>query len=107
MVSFAEMWAAPIAKYTKNMYRGLDIITYRKSTVLFLAEALESKDVGPHGMLCYMGWSVFRQLVKYTDPGQLAEKKNPEDVCYGQASRLMGYAITSRFYQSGEWTGSL
>ncbi|XP_075539392.1 neprilysin-1-like isoform X1 [Dermacentor variabilis] len=82
------------------MYRGRDIITYRKSIVRFLAKALESKDVGPHGMLCYMGWSVFRQLVKYTDPDQLVEKKNPEDVCYSQASRLMGYAITSRFYQS-------
>ncbi|KAH7959682.1 hypothetical protein HPB49_013039 [Dermacentor silvarum] len=95
-----QMWAGPIAKYTKNMYRGNDTIAYRKDVPVFLAKALESKKVGSRGIMCYIAWNLFRQLVKYTDPDKLVKKKNPEDVCYSHASRLMGYAITSPFVHS-------
>ncbi|XP_070389918.1 neprilysin-1-like isoform X4 [Dermacentor albipictus] len=95
-----EMWAGIIAKYTKTMYGGNDIITYQKFVPVFLVKALDSKYVGSHGIRCCMAWSLFRQLVNYADPGQLPKHRNPESVCYRHANWLMGYAITSRFYHS-------
>ncbi|XP_054930823.1 endothelin-converting enzyme 1-like isoform X2 [Dermacentor andersoni] len=95
-----EMWVGTIAKYTKNMYGGNDIITYQKLVPVFLVKALDSKYVGLHGIRCCMAWSLFRQLVYYADPGQLPKHRNPESVCYRHANWLMGYAITSRFYHS-------
>ncbi|XP_054930325.1 neprilysin-1-like [Dermacentor andersoni] len=95
----AEMWAGPIAKYTKNKYGGNDFI-YQKSIPLGLAKALESKDIGPHGMWCCMAWSLFCQLVQFTHPDLLVKHRNPEHVCYDQTRSLMGYAITSRFFLS-------
>ncbi|XP_049519706.1 neprilysin-1-like [Dermacentor silvarum] len=95
-----EMWAALIAKYTKNTYQGSDVIIYQVFSPLFLAKALESAEVGSHGMRCYIAWSLFRQLVKYTDPDLLVKDEKPEDVCYERANRLMGYAITSRYFHS-------
>ncbi|KAH7959684.1 hypothetical protein HPB49_013041 [Dermacentor silvarum] len=45
-------------------------------------------------------WGLLRTLINYTDPNLLVNDENPEDVCYKHANRLMGYAITSRFYHS-------
>ncbi|XP_065300111.1 neprilysin-1-like isoform X7 [Dermacentor albipictus] len=95
-----EMWAGSIAKYTNGLYQGGDTIRYVKLAPLFLANALKWKHVASPGLRCYIAWSLFGQMINYTDPDLLAKDKNPEDVCYGHANRLMGYAITSRFFNS-------
>ncbi|XP_065300079.1 neprilysin-1-like isoform X2 [Dermacentor albipictus] len=95
-----EMWAGSIAKYTNGLYQGSDMMRCHKLTLLFLSNSLKSKDVGSNGMRCYIAWSLFRQMVNYTDPDFLAKDKNPEDICYKHVNRVMGYAISSRFFHS-------
>ncbi|XP_065300112.1 uncharacterized protein [Dermacentor albipictus] len=97
-----EMWAGSFAKHTKNMYRGNEIISYQRFDLVWLVKALKSKKFGWRGMRCYMAWSLFCQLVSYTDPVFLKQNQATEDVCYSHTSTVMGFAMTSRFYHSAK-----
>ncbi|KAH6933942.1 hypothetical protein HPB50_019134 [Hyalomma asiaticum] len=96
----AEMWNKSLAKHTKNMYHGSDVIDYVKVTPQLLAGILGSKDIGVHGMRGLMAYSLFNQLVDFTKPEELVKNESPENSCYKRASKVMGPAITSRFIYS-------
>ncbi|KAK8777918.1 hypothetical protein V5799_020741 [Amblyomma americanum] len=99
---FAEQWAHPVAKYTKGMYRGIDMIHFQKELLNALKELLEDSDWGEHGFRTILAWRLFNALSEYVQPAKLVGGKDKQEVCYYHVHEVMQFAMASHYLRPRE-----
>ncbi|KAK8785960.1 hypothetical protein V5799_007675, partial [Amblyomma americanum] len=92
-----EQWAHPVAKYTKGMYRGIDMIHFQKELLNALKELLEDSDWGEHGFRTILAWRLFNALSEYVQPAKLVGGKDKQEVCYYHVHEVMQFAMASHY----------
>ncbi|KAH6933937.1 hypothetical protein HPB50_019129 [Hyalomma asiaticum] len=92
-------WATWISKYTNGTYKGSNYIEHAIRVTSILKKLFESEVVGKVGLQYLVAWSIFRQLVNFTDPYTLRGDKTAEDACYGHVRSAMNLAIISHYFQ--------
>ncbi|XP_075539871.1 uncharacterized protein LOC142574733 [Dermacentor variabilis] len=93
-----DEWAAIFSKYTNNIYRGTDKITYKPYVLDVLVKLFKS--MGQQGLRHLIAWSVFRQMVHYTEPTILLRNQTASDVCYKHVQQVMNLALLNRYLSS-------
>ncbi|XP_077497796.1 neprilysin-1-like [Amblyomma americanum] len=92
-----EQWAHPVAKYTKGMYRGIDMIHFQKELLNALKELLEDSDWGEHGFRTILAWRLFDALSEYVQPAKLVGGNDKQEVCYYHVHEVMQFAMASHY----------
>ncbi|KAH7956174.1 hypothetical protein HPB52_006655 [Rhipicephalus sanguineus] len=93
-------WSTVFAKYTSNTYNGSNTIAYQKYVLDILVDLINHHSVGVEGLRYLIAWSMFRQLVRYTEPTLLLGKKTAREACYDEVLEVMKLAVVSPFLQT-------
>ncbi|XP_075560602.1 neprilysin-1-like isoform X1 [Dermacentor variabilis] len=96
----SAQWEEMFSKYTNGIYGGRDKIAYQRELLSVLAELLGLPATGPAGLRCLVAWSLFRQLLSYSQLPQDADDKETLYVCYQRVSDVMDLALNSHYLQS-------
>ncbi|KAL3211849.1 hypothetical protein MRX96_036244 [Rhipicephalus microplus] len=93
-------WSTVFSKYTNNIYHGNSTIVYHKYVLEILVDLINHNSVGAEGLRYLIAWSMFRQLVRYTEPTLLLGKKSVSEACYAEIFSVMKLALVSPFLQT-------
>ncbi|KAL1460327.1 hypothetical protein MTO96_027563 [Rhipicephalus appendiculatus] len=93
-------WSTMFSKYTNNIYQGNNTIAYQKYVLDILVDLINHQYVGVMGLRYLIAWSMFRQLVRYSEPTLLLDKKTVSEACYGEVREVMKLALVSPFLQT-------
>ncbi|XP_072142993.1 neprilysin-1-like [Dermacentor andersoni] len=93
-----EEWATAFSKYTNNTYKGDDLIVY-KTDILNIVAAL-FKSVKQQWITNLIAWSVYRQLLPFTDRRFLVNPEEPSQACYYFVKKVMKLAIAAPYLLS-------
>ncbi|XP_054929711.2 uncharacterized protein [Dermacentor andersoni] len=94
------MWSTMFSKYTNNTYNGNNTIVYQQYILDVLVKLIKLSAVGTEGLRHLIAWSMFRQLVRYTEPKFLLDKTSGSEACYSNVLQAMKLAVVSPFLQS-------
>ncbi|KAL1485046.1 hypothetical protein MTO96_032204 [Rhipicephalus appendiculatus] len=93
-------WVTLISKYTNHTYTGLDRIEHGVHSTSIIKKLFRRESVGKVGLQYLVAWSIFRQLVNFTDPYAFRGERTAEDACYELIRNLMNIAINGHHFQS-------
>ncbi|KAH7956434.1 hypothetical protein HPB52_009661 [Rhipicephalus sanguineus] len=91
-------WSTYISKYTNGTYTSTDIISHLPQSTSILLNLFESESVGIDGLRYLVAWSIYRQLVKYTEPHTLRRFQSPAIACYDHIKKVMNLAVISSYF---------
>ncbi|KAH7957653.1 hypothetical protein HPB52_021071 [Rhipicephalus sanguineus] len=74
---------------------------YEPHVPTLLVKLFENETVGKEGLRYIVAWSVYRQLVEFTDPYMFLRGRTTSDACYEHIIKVMNLAVISPFFQSG------
>ncbi|KAL1479608.1 hypothetical protein MTO96_051718 [Rhipicephalus appendiculatus] len=95
-----DEWASFIWTYTNGTYTGYDDILHQPQATKILVDLFKSELVGKEGLQYLVAWSIYRQLVEYTEPYMFLHGRPTIEVCYKHILRVMNLAIMSPFFES-------
>ncbi|KAL1484831.1 hypothetical protein MTO96_010999 [Rhipicephalus appendiculatus] len=93
-------WAAAISKYTNGTYTRFDKINHDVFASELIKQLFYDRNLGKAGLRYVVAWSIFRQLVNFTDPYMLRGGKTAENACYDHIRGVMDLAVVSHYFQS-------
>ncbi|KAH7959369.1 hypothetical protein HPB49_010621 [Dermacentor silvarum] len=93
-------WIKVFSKYTNKTYRGKDNIVYKHYVLNVLVNLIRYPSVSLKGLRYLIAWSVFRQMVNYTDPKWLVGGRRVDHACYDHVLKVMKLAAVSPFLHS-------
>nr|XP_054929724.1 neprilysin-11-like [Dermacentor andersoni] len=96
----AEKWSTIFATYTNQIYSGNDTVVYQEYVLPVLVNLIKSKAVGYTGLRHLITWSMFRQMVQYTEPRYFASKKAMTDACYDSVLKVMKLAAVNPYLRA-------
>ncbi|XP_065289049.1 neprilysin-1-like [Dermacentor albipictus] len=96
----AEKWSTVFAKYTSKIYSGSDTVVYQEDVLPILVKLIKSKAVGFTGLRNLIAWSLFRQMVQYTEPRYFAPTKSMSDTCYDRVLKVMKLAAVNPYLRA-------
>ncbi|XP_065289043.1 neprilysin-1-like [Dermacentor albipictus] len=96
----AEKWSTVFATYTNQIYGGNDTIVYQEDVLPVLVRLIKSKAVGFTGLRYLIAWSLFRQMVQYTEPRYFAPTKSISDTCYDRVLKVMKLAAVNPYLRA-------
>ncbi|XP_075744106.1 endothelin-converting enzyme 2-like [Rhipicephalus microplus] len=92
-----DQWVKAFSKYTSNTYMAVDPLLCKDSAVNVLVDVIHSESLGEKGLRYLIAWSVYTQLVQYTVPDLLLDKKTAEEACYAHVDKAMHLALVSPY----------
>ncbi|XP_065289057.1 endothelin-converting enzyme homolog isoform X2 [Dermacentor albipictus] len=95
-----RMWIKLFSKYTNRTYRGNDNIVYKLEPLRILVTLITHPSVSYKGLRYLIAWSVFRQMVKYTEPELLVGGRRVDHACYDHVLKVLKLALVSPFLQT-------
>ncbi|KAL1415636.1 hypothetical protein MTO96_029123 [Rhipicephalus appendiculatus] len=93
-------WHTFFAKYTNGTYTGSDQILYEPHIITVLVKLFKNESMGEKGLQYLVAWSVYRQLVQFTDPYMFLRERTTSDACYEHVREVMNLAVISPFFMS-------
>ncbi|KAL1415641.1 hypothetical protein MTO96_029128 [Rhipicephalus appendiculatus] len=95
-----EQWAALLSKYTDGIYKWDDITRLFQHSLSIIKKLFEDKRAGKVGMQYLVAWSIYRQLVNFTDPDLFRGDREADEYCFEHVKKVMRLAILSHYFQS-------
>ncbi|KAL1476175.1 hypothetical protein MTO96_018752 [Rhipicephalus appendiculatus] len=65
-----------------------------------LVKLFKNESMGEKGLRYLVAWSVYRQLVEFTDPYMFLRGRSASDACYDHVRKVMTLAVVSPYFQS-------
>ncbi|KAH7957538.1 hypothetical protein HPB52_020003 [Rhipicephalus sanguineus] len=93
-------WANFISKYTNGTYTRVDKIQHDIAATELIKKLYYDRNIGRNGLRYLVAWSIFRQLINFTDPYMLRGDDTAEDACFKHIRTVMNLAIVSHYFQS-------
>lgn len=93
-------WVTFISKYTNGTYTDTSSIFYRPHVTKIIVKLFQSEAVGEHGLRYLVAWTIYRQLVEFTDAFLFLHGRHEDDACYEHVKKVMRLAIVSHYFQS-------
>ncbi|XP_075744578.1 endothelin-converting enzyme homolog isoform X2 [Rhipicephalus microplus] len=93
-------WSTLFSKYTEGIYRGSDTILHFIHSTSIIKRLFEDEYVGKVGLQYLVAWSIYRQLVKFTEPYMFRGEKKVDEVCFVHVRNVMSLAILSEHFYS-------
>ncbi|KAL3197417.1 hypothetical protein MRX96_044912 [Rhipicephalus microplus] len=78
-VNSAE-WSTLFSKYTEGIYKGSDTISHFIHSTSIIKRLFENEYVGKVGLQYLVAWSIYRQLVKFTEPYMFRGDKKVDEI---------------------------
>ncbi|KAL1469917.1 hypothetical protein MTO96_040776, partial [Rhipicephalus appendiculatus] len=103
----ALQWAAAISKYTNGTYTRFDKINHDIGASTVVKKLFYDRNLGKAGLRYVVAWSIFRQLVNFTDPYMLRGRKTAENACYDHIKSVMNLAVSlrlARYTRRSAWS---
>ncbi|KAL1487219.1 hypothetical protein MTO96_008164 [Rhipicephalus appendiculatus] len=94
-----DQWVTAFSKYTNNIYQRVDPLLCQEAALNVLVDVLNSESLGEKGLRYLIAWSIYTQLVQYTVPALLLDKKTAAEACYEHTDKAMHLALTSPYLQ--------
>ncbi|KAL1468966.1 hypothetical protein MTO96_041134, partial [Rhipicephalus appendiculatus] len=92
-------WALAFAKNTNNIYEYNDFVLYTNELLDIIT--LLFKFIKPNGFSHLIAWSLFRQLLTYTDSRLLLAAHTATEVCYMHVKKVMNVAFAASYLHFG------
>ncbi|XP_075744574.1 uncharacterized protein LOC142803344 isoform X2 [Rhipicephalus microplus] len=93
-------WHTFFSRYTNDIYGGPDQIFVVLHVLTLLVKLFKNESMGEKGLQYLVAWSVYRQLVEFTDPYMFLRGKLASDACYNHVRKVMNLAVITPFFQS-------
>ncbi|KAH6933936.1 hypothetical protein HPB50_019128 [Hyalomma asiaticum] len=93
-------WVKHFSKWTNGTYTGSNIINHGIHSTTILRNLFEDESVGKAGLQYLVAWSIYRQLIKLTDPYAFRYGRTAEDACYEHVMKVMSLAIYNHYFNS-------
>ncbi|XP_075744550.1 uncharacterized protein LOC142803306 [Rhipicephalus microplus] len=77
-----KQWANYFSKYTEGIYTGSHPIWNFQRSTSIIKELFENEYVGKAGLRYLVIWSIYRQLVEFTDPLQFLRERKADEACF-------------------------
>ncbi|KAL1476173.1 hypothetical protein MTO96_018750, partial [Rhipicephalus appendiculatus] len=97
----SDEWGTFFSEYTNGTYGVYDLILYQPHVTRILVKLFKNERVGEEGLRYLVAWSIYRQLVEFTEPYMFLRGGAASDACYDHVSKVMHLALISSFFQSG------
>ncbi|KAL3200242.1 hypothetical protein MRX96_043553 [Rhipicephalus microplus] len=94
-----NQWANFFSKYTEGIYTGSHPIWNFQRSTRIIKELFDHEYVTKAGLRYLVGWSIYRQLVEFTDQYLFLYKKKADEACFEHVKRVMNLAILSEFFK--------
>ncbi|XP_075744157.1 neprilysin-1-like [Rhipicephalus microplus] len=94
-----KQWANYFSKYTEAIYTGSHPIWNFQRSTSIIKELFENEYVGKAGLRYLVIWSIYRQLVKFTDPLQFLGERKADEACFAHVKKVMNLAILSDYFK--------
>ncbi|XP_075744571.1 neprilysin-2-like [Rhipicephalus microplus] len=92
-------WENLFYKYTEGTYKASHPIwTILRSTSV-IKELFDNQYVGKTGLQYLVAWSIYRQLVEFTEPYRYRDGKKADEACFVHVKDVMNLAILSKFFE--------
>ncbi|KAL1415645.1 hypothetical protein MTO96_029132 [Rhipicephalus appendiculatus] len=95
-----DQWVALFSKYTDGIYKSDDKIRLFQHSLSIIKKLFEDKRVGKVGLQYLVAWSIYRQLVNFTDPDLFRGDREADEYCFEHVKKVMRLAIVSHYFQS-------
>ncbi|KAL1415639.1 hypothetical protein MTO96_029126 [Rhipicephalus appendiculatus] len=96
----SDQWGTFISKYSNGIYTASDYINYRPEATNILVRLFKDKSVRIKGLRHLVAWSIYRQLVDFTEPYMFLHGRSASDACYEHVRKVMDLAVLSPYLQS-------
>ncbi|XP_075744549.1 neprilysin-2-like [Rhipicephalus microplus] len=97
--AIGNQWANFFSKYTEGIYTGSHPIWNFQRSTRIIKELFDHEYVTKAGLRYLVGWSIYRQLVEFTDQYLFLYKKKADEACFEHVKKVMNLAILSNFFK--------
>ncbi|KAH6933923.1 hypothetical protein HPB50_018845 [Hyalomma asiaticum] len=95
----SEKWSTMFMRYTNLVYNGSSPISYQEYVLEVLVKVLKYQAVGVEGLRHLIAWSLFRQMVPYTEPPPMGDEATSH-ACYLRVLSVMKIAVVSPYLRA-------